>query len=453
MTNNAPLELGTESIGKLLKQYALPSIVAMTAASLYNIVDSIFIGHGVGPLALSGLAVSFPFSNLSAAFGAMVGVGGSAMVSMLLGQKNYKIAKKVLSNVLWLNIFIGFLFMTISLLFLDDILYFFGASSDSLPYARDYMKIILYGNIITHLYFGQNAVLRAAGHPTKALLTTLITVIINSILDPIFIFNLNMGVKGAAIATVISQFVSLLWQFKIFNSKKEILHYDIEEIHLDRNLINKIIGIGLSPFFMNAAGCLVTLLINQQLQKYSGDLAVGAYGIANRFAFLFFMIALGLNQGMQPIAGYNFGAGKMDRVMHVFKLTVKISTIIFMSCFIIGEIAPSWVASAFTSDNELISLAIPAIRIIVLFFPLLSFQVVCSQLFQSLGLVGKAVFLSLSRQLIFLIPALLLFPLILGLKGIWWSMPFSDFITSFTAYILFVRFKKQTSNGKITVKL
>lgn len=443
IVENAPLELGTESVGKLLKKYAMPSILAMTAASLYNIVDSIFIGHGVGPLALSGLTVTFPFSNLSAAFGAMVGVGCSTMISMLLGQKDYKSAKKILANSLWMNITIGILFMTISLLFLDKILIFFGASQQSLPYAREYMEILLYGNIVTHMYLGQNTILRAAGHPKKALYLTLVTVVLNAIMDPIFIFALGMGIRGAAIATVLAQVVSLVLQFMIFTDRKEVIHYEKNLLTVDLRLVRRSLAIGLSPFFMNSAMCLVTLILNQQFQKYGGDMAIGAYGIVNRYCFLFFMVAMGVNMGVQPIAGYNFGSGRMDRVMKVFYLAVKADTILLTTCFLFAEICPGLVAGIFTDDATLISLSKTGMRINAIVFPILAFQVVTTQLFQSLGLVKESVFLSLSRQLIFLVPAILIFPLFIGINGIWWSMPFSDGITVFTAYILFRKFKRK----------
>jgi len=440
---NAPLELGNEPVGRLLRKYAMPSILAMTAASLYNIVDSIFIGHGVGPLALSGLTVTFPFSNLSAAFGAMVGVGCSTMISMLLGQKDYHSAKKILGNALWLNTAIGLIFMTISLIFLDPILIFFGASAQSLPYARDYMQILLIGNIVTHMYLGQNTILRAAGHPKKALWLTLNTVVLNAVMDPIFIFTFGMGIRGAAVATVLAQVASLAIQFKLLNNRDEVIHYEKALMKLELPLIRKSLAIGLSPFFMNAAMCLVTLILNQQFQKYGGDMAVGAYGIVNRYSFLFFMVAMGVNMGVQPIAGYNFGAKRMDRVMQLFYLAVKVDTILLTTCFFFAEVCPTLIANIFTSDAELIALAKSGMRIHAIIFPILAFQVVTSQIFQSLGLVKEAVFLSLSRQLIFLVPAILIFPLFMGINGIWWSMPFSDSVTALTAWLLFRKFKKK----------
>ena len=301
-------ELGTQPIGKLLMQYAIPAIIAMTATSLYNMVDSIFIGQGVGPMAISGLAITFPFMNLGAAFGAMVGVGASTLISVKLGQRDYSMAQTVLGNVVTLNVIIGVVFSIVSLLFLDPILYFFGASPDTIGYARDFMQVILLGNIFTHMYLGLNAVLRAAGHPQKAMYATINTVIINIILAPIFIYVFKWGIRGAAIATVIAQIVSLVWQFKILTNQNELLHLKKGIYSLQNKIVKNIIAIGLSPFCMNVASCFIVIFINKGLKEYDGDLAIGAYGIVNRLVFICVMIVMGITQGMQPIAGYNYGA-------------------------------------------------------------------------------------------------------------------------------------------------
>ena len=296
----ATLELGTKPIGRLLMQYALPAIVAMVASSLYNMVDSIFIGQGVGPLAISGLAITFPFMNLSAAFGAAIGIGSCTFISVKLGQRDYSIANKVLGNCVLLNIIVGILFGGICLTSLDSILRFFGASDNTLPYAREYMEIILLGNAITHLYFGLNAVLRAASKPRQAMYTTIFTVILNAILDPLFIYTFGLGIRGAAYATILSQLVALCLQWKMFSNKDELLHFNYSLFRINTPIVKNIIGIGMSPFAMNSCACLVVIFINNSLMKYGGDLAVGAYGIANRIAFVFVMVTIGINQGMQP---------------------------------------------------------------------------------------------------------------------------------------------------------
>ena len=442
-------ELGTEPIGKLLMQYAVPAIIAMTASSLYNMVDSIFIGHGVGPMAISGLAITFPLMNLAAAFGSLVGVGASTLVSVKLGQKDYASAQNILGNVVSLNVIVGILFTIITLIFLDPILYFFGASEATIPYARDYMVIILLGNTITHLYLGLNSVLRSAGHPQKAMLATILTVIINTILDPLFIYGFGIGIKGAAIATILAQIISLIWLIKIFSNKNELLHFKRGIYRLHGNLLSNIIGIGMAPFLMNLASCFIVILINKGLKLYDGDLAIGAFGIVNRIVFLFVMIVMGLNQGMQPIAGYNFGAQQYHRVNHVMKLTVIAATIITTSGFIVGEFMPRLAVSAFTTDETLINLSANGLRIVVMFFPIIGFQMVTSNFFQSIGMARKAVILSLSRQVLILIPCLFILPLFFGSHGVWISMPISDITASVMAAIMlyrqFDKFRKHTA--------
>ena len=436
-------ELGTERIGKLLMQYAIPAIIAMTASSLYNMVDSIFIGHGVGPLAISGLAITFPLMNLAAAFGSLVGVGASTLISVKLGQKDYVTAQQILGNVVSLNLIIGILFTLVCLLFLDPILYFFGASDATLPYARDYMITILLGNVITHMYLGLNSVLRSAGHPQKAMAATILTVVINTLLDPLFIYTFHMGIQGAAIATVLAQVISLCWLIKIFCNKNELLHLKRGIYRLKTTLVENIIGIGLAPFFMNLASCFIVILINKGLKLYDGDLAIGAFGIVNRIVYLFVMIVMGLNQGMQPIAGYNFGAQHYHRVNQVMKYTVIAATIVTTSGFLVGELMPELAVSAFTTDAQLIQLSAKGLQVVVLFFPIIGFQMVTSNFFQSIGKAKISIFLSLTRQLLYLLPGLIILPRYMGLDGIWTCMPVSDFFAFVTAVIaLWIYVKK-----------
>ena len=429
-------ELGTETIGKLLRQYAIPTIIAMTASSLYNMVDSIFIGHGVGPMAISGLAITFPLMNLAAAFGSLVGVGASTLISVKLGQKDYATAQQILGNVVTLNLIIGIGFTIVTLLFLNPILYFFGASEATLPYARDYMVTILLGNVVTHMFLGLNAVLRSAGHPQQAMMATIFTVIINTILDPLFIYGFNMGIRGAAVATILAQVISLCWLIKLLNKKNEIIHFHKGIYRLRRILVENIIGIGLALFFMNLASCMIVILINKGLKEYDGDLAIGAFGIVNRIVFLFVMIVMGLNQGMQPIAGYNFGARQYHRVNQVLKLTVIIATLVTTSGFIAGELFPHLVVSAFTSDETLINMAARGLRIVVMTYPIIGFQMVTSNFFQSIGMAKKAIILSLSRQVLILIPCLIFLPMCWGVDGVWFSMPISDFLASLIAGVM-----------------
>lgn len=439
----SPQTLGTENVWHLLLQYAIPSVIAMTAMSLYNITDSIFIGHGVGALAISGLAISFPLMNLSAAFGTLVGVGASALMSLRLGQKDYNTANKILGNVLVLNLILGLSYTVLVLLFLDQILLFFGASSDTLPYARDFMTIITLGNVITHMYFGLNALMRATGNPKRSMYATILSVIINVILAPLFIFGFKWGIRGAAIATVIAQTSMLIWQFSYFRNVENFIHFQIGSFRLKRKIVTDSMSIGLAPFLMNTAGSIIIIVINQNLIKHGGDLAVGAYGIINRVAALFAMVVFGLNQGMQPIAGYNFGAKQFERVNTVLKLTILLASAVMMVGFLICEIFPHKVASAFTTEEALIDIVVPGLRIVMIFFPIIGFQMVASTFFQSIGMAGKAIFMSLTRQVLFLLPCLLILPSYFGVKGVWYSMPSADLLSSIIAtYLLISQYRK-----------
>lgn len=406
-------------------------------------VDSIFIGQGVGPMAISGLALTFPFMNLAVAFGAGVGVGASSCISVKLGQKDYKTAQQVLGNTVTLNLIIGIAFSIVSLLFLDPILYFFGASEQTLPYARDYMVIILLGNVFSHMYFGMNGVLRAAGKPRQAMYATIFTVVLNTILDPIFIYPMNLGIQGAAYATILSQVLALVWQMRIFSNKNELLHLSRGIYRLKKSIVENILAIGLSPFSMNVCACIVVIFINKGLLQYSGDLAVGAYGIANKFCFIFVMVNMGLNQGMQPIAGYNYGAMKFDRLMQVLKLAVIAGTCITTCGFLVAEFIPEPCARLFTTDPELIRLSVNGMRIMMAAFVLVGSQMVITNFFQSIGKAKISMFLSLSRQMIFLLPMLLLLPLFLGVDGIWWAMPISDTIAEIVAVVMMMAYMRK----------
>lgn len=443
----AALELGTKPVGKLLMQYAIPAIIAMTASSLYNMVDSIFIGQGVGPLAISGLAITFPLMNLSAAFGAAVGVGASTFISVKLGQKDYDTAKHILGNTMTLNLIMGLGVGLVCLLFLDPILRFFGASDQTIPYARDYMVIILLGNVITHMYFGLNSVLRAAGKPKHAMSATIFTVILNTLLDPLFIYTFGLGIKGAAYATVLAQSLALIWQLYIFSRPKELLHFKRGTFRPNSTIIRNIIAIGLSPFSMNVCACIVVILINNSMVHYGSDLAVGAYGIANKVAFIFVMINMGVNQGMQPIAGYNYGAMRYDRLMKVVKYSIIAATAIMTTGFTIAMTIPGPCARLFTTDPTLIDLSAKGIRYIMVAFPVVGYQMVVSNFFQSIGKAKISIVLSLSRQLLILLPLLLILPTMFGINGVWFSMPVSDTLSAImAAWIMIVhmrKFKKQ----------
>ncbi|KXA38245.1 MATE family efflux transporter [Prevotella corporis] len=439
----ATLELGTEPVGKLLARYALPAIIAMTAASLYNIIDRVFIGQVVGPLAISGLAITFPFMNLAAAFGAAVGVGASTTISVRLGQRDYDAAENILGNTITLNLIIGIGFGLFSLIFLDPILRFFGASDDTLPYAHDFMTIILAGNVISHMYFGMNAVLRAASKPKKAMAATLFTVVMNVVLDAVFILWWHWGIKGAALATMISQLLALCWQMSIFANQKELLHLKRGIYKLRAELVQNIISIGISPFLMNACACIIVIFMNNQLVRYGGDMAVGAYGIANSIAMVFVLFSMGLNQGMQPIAGYNYGSQQFDRLMSVVKLAIISATVMMTSGWLVAMFAPYYCARMFTTDPELIRQAIDAIQVMMLMFPIIGGQMVITNFFQCIGKVKISIFLSLSRQLLFLLPLLAVLPHFYNIKGVWASLPMSDLAAAIVAAAIMVAYMKK----------
>ncbi len=441
MGSSAPTELGTRPIGALIRQYAVPGIIAMTASSLYNMVDSIFIGHipDVGSLSMSGLAVTFPLMNISTAFGTLVGVGAATMISVLLGQKNYKSAEKVLCNDITLNVITGILFTIVSLEWMDPILRFFGASDVTLPYARDYMTIIALGNAVTHLYFGLNSIVRSSGNPKLAMGLTLFTVISNAILDPIFIYTLGLGIQGAAIATVLCQTMALGYTLWYFLDQKRFLHLprSLKIFRVDWRIASDSLSIGMGPFLMNLASCIVVLFINQQLVKWGGDLALGAYGIVNRITFLFVMVVMGFNQGMQPIAGYNFGARQYGRVREVYVKTAFWATIVTTAGFIVSEFLPDAAVSIFTNDPILEEKATRGLRMMNPVFPIVGFQMVTTNLFQCLGMVKKSIFLSLSRQLLFLLPCIYILPPILESEaGVWYSFPISDTVSAIITAIL-----------------
>lgn len=428
--------LGVEKIGKLLLQYSVPAIVATAAASIYNIIDRIFIGQGVGALAISGLAITFPLMNITAAFGAMVGVGASSMVSIRLGQNNKQSATQILGNALMLNVILGIAVSIITLIFLDPILFALGASDNTLSYAKEFMEIILLGNVFCQVYLGLNSIMRASGYPTKAMITSLVTVVINAILAPLFIFVFKWGIRGAALATVCAQIAGSLLVILHFTRRNSFLRFLPGCLKLKIEIIKDIISIGMSNFLMLIAGSAVISIINLSLSKYGGDYAVGAYGIINSIGNLGAMIVIGFNQGMQPIVGYNYGACNIARVIRAFRLTILFATCVTSCLFLLAEIFPSAIASAFTTDNKLIELTTIGMRLNLLMFSIVGFQMVTSNFFQSIGKAKISIFLSVSRQVLFLIPALLILPHFLGLNGVWLGSPTADITSSILTFIV-----------------
>ncbi|MBE6321377.1 MAG: MATE family efflux transporter [Bacteroidales bacterium] len=448
-------ELGTQPIRGLLLKYALPGIIAMTASSLYNMVDSIFIGHGVGAMALSGLTVAKPFMDICAAFGSLVGVGASSLVAIKLGEKDYRSANDVLANVILLNVLLGALVMAVGLYWLEPILYAFGASDVTVAYARDYMEIILWGNILTHIYYGLNSMLRSIGHPKVAMFSTIVAVVANIILDPIFIFVLDMGVRGAALATVISQVIAVIGQLVIFLNPKEVIYFHRGIWRLKRDITMRALGIGMAPFLMHLAACFVVIVLNNQLKRYGGDMAIATFGLTNRFMFFFSMIVMGLNQGMQPIVGYNYGAKLYPRMARALKLTAMCATCVMGVLWLFGLLWPEGFIRLFTHDEVLIAQSIVPARVMLCTMVMVGFPMVVGNFYTSIGMSSKAIFLSLTRQVLFLIPCILVLPWlfqrldITPIWGVWWSLPICDALASIMAAILVNRdirkFMSQTS--------
>ncbi len=441
-----PHTLGSERLPKLLMQYATPAIIAMTATSLYNMVDSIFIGQGCGKEAIAGLAVTFPFANLSAAFGAMVGVGASIMIAMKLGQKDTKSAELLLGNVVMLNTWIGGAFSIVCLLLLEPILRLFGASDATLPYAKEYMQVLLYGNIITHIYLGLNDVMRSSGYPKKAMAFTITAVCINALFNYVFIFLFDMGIAGAAWGTLCAQVTALMLLIRHYTNPDSFLRFQRGIMKVRWDFIKSILGIGMSPFLINVCACLVVSVINNSLLKYGGDIAVGANGIVNRIVFIFLMVVMGFNQGMQPIVAYNYGAKQFERVRKTLLLTIGCAVTVTTIGFLLCQLAPYPLVRMFTTDSDLADAAVHGMRLMVLALPVVGAQVVSVGFFQSVGIVKKSIFLSLSRQLIFLVPGLLFFPTIWGLDGVWMSMPVADSLATVVTLVLLIyqlkKFKK-----------
>ncbi len=446
ISKNSPMTLGQESIGKLLIQYSVPAIIASVATSLYNIIDSIFIGHGVGAMAISGLAITFPLMNLVIAFCMFIAAGGAAISSIYLGQKNYDRATDVLSNVVKLCLIHSIVFGGLSLIFLDEILYFFGATDGTIKYAREFMRIILYGTPISYLFIVLNNLMRATGYPTKAMLSALLSVMINIILAPVFIFVLDWGIAGAALATICGQLVSLVWHIFHFRAKSSFVHFDKSHNSFSWSIIKNVYSIGLSPFLMNVCACVVVIFINKALLETggeNGDIAVGAYGIVNRVGMLFVMIVFGITQGMQPILGYNYGANKWHRVKRTLYIGVVVGAFVTTMGLVVAEIFPRQISELFTTDAILIDFSTTGFRISFMFFAVIGAQVVIQNFFQSIGKPMISIFLSLTRQLIFLIPTLLIFPKLWGVEGVWTSLCISDLLAFIVAVITLVVIMKK----------
>ncbi len=444
--------MGEKPVGRLLLQYAIPAIVAMVAASVYNIIDGIFIGQGVGKEAIMGLALTGPVMSLTAAFGAMVGVGASTLMSVRLGQKDYDTARRILGNVVIMNVVMGLALGFVLLLFLTPILRFFGAGDATLPFAYDFMAVILLGNVVTHLYLGLNALLRSTNRPTKAMMATFGTVILNCVFAPVFIFVLDWGIRGAALATVLAQACMLMWQLYLFSDRNEMIRLSRATMKLNGRIVRESLHIGLPQFLINLCACTVAIIVTRSMTTYGGDVAVGAFGISNRLVLFVVMVVFGLNQGMQPIAGYNFGAQKYDRLLSLLRLTIVAATVITTLGFLVGTFLAEPCVAIFADDApDLIAESARGLRITVLFFPLIGMQIVSTAFFQSIGMAGKSIFLSLTRQLIFLLPCLIILPHFFAdkVEGVWWAMPISDCAAAILAAVMLTLEVRRFKRGMI----
>lgn len=434
MQTKKEIDFQTKKISKIVWEYALPGIIGTVVTALYNVIGRIFIGQGVGALAISGLAITFPVMNLTSSIGMLVGAGAAARISISLGKRDKLTSEKILGNSLLLTIILNAVFITLILIFLEPILRAFGASDLTLPYAYDYLKIVLLGNVFVSLTYNFNAMMRSSGYPKKAMITMLIGAVFSVILTPIFLYGFDLGIQGVAWATVVSMLIGMIFVMHHFLQRKSLIRLKWKYIKLNKKIIIAIISIGMSPFSMQVAASGVAVLMNTSLIRHGGDLAVGAYGIINTVLMLFLMIIMGLNQGTQPIIGYNYGAGNYKRVRETLMYAVKIATIITVAGALIGVIFPGVFAAAFTTDTELMSITERGIRIAVSAMPLVGFQIVSSSFFQSIGFAAKSLIQSLSRQLIFLVPGIILLPRLWGLDGLWIAMPVSDIL----AFILSV---------------
>lgn len=440
--------LAHEGIGKLLLQYALPAIVGTLVMSLYNIVDRIYIGQGVGPEAISGLALTFPVMTLSAACGMLIGAGGAARISIVLGEGERRTAEQILGNCLILVSIIATLYSIVNMVWMDPILIAYGGTEVTLPYAKDYLSVIIPFTLFNNLSFGFNNMMRASGYPRKAMYTMLISAVANVILDPIFIFGFDMGIRGAAIATVISMSITVVWVLLHFFNPEHTVSFTRQSFRLKKRIIIGIIGIGMSPFLINVTASMVNVFMNRTLLTHGGDLAIGAFGIINSFAMIVVMLIIGLCQGMQPIVGYNFGARQYARVESVYKKTVLVATLISFTGFLMGMFMPHLIVKCFTTDPQLTEIASHGLRLVLIAFPIVGFQIVTTNFFQSLGMAWKAIFLSLSRQVLFLLPMIWLLPRFFDLNGAWYASPVADTIAGIVAVFFlsyqWKRFKRNT---------
>lgn len=432
-------ELATAPIGRLLVKYSLPAVTGTVVSAIYNIIDSIVIGHAIpDPNVVAGIAVTFPVMTLATALGMLIGAGAATRVSIVLGQKDHRRAEIILGNSVQLSIIIGIIYASCFAIFIEPILMMFGASTATLPYAREFILWVLPGMVLINLTFSYNNVMRASGYPTKAMYTNMIGAILNAILAPLFLFGFNWGIRGAALATDISMMITCIWVMSHFFNRRNTLHFTRGTFRFDWSVIRSVLYIGMAPFLINVCGSLINAIVNNSLLRYGGDNAIAAVVVFNRFVTIFVFIVIGICQGMQPILGYNYGAGKHDRLFRTLRLAAVTAVIITTIGCIAAHIWPSQISGMFMTDDEQISEAVNCLRIATISFWMVGFQIIATNFFQSLGMAGKAVFLSLTRQIIFMVPLLFILPPIFGLNGVWSAFPISDVIATIVASVMLI---------------
>ena len=435
--NEITYKLGNQKIAPLLLSYAIPAVIGTMVNALYHIVNRIFIGQAVGALAISGLTLTFPILMFLQAFGMLVGAGSATRVSIFLGRKENEMAENVLGNAFTLTFILSALTIIPSMIFMEDMLILFGGSEQTMPYAKDYLYISIPGNLLAALSFGFNAVMRASGYPRKAMTLMVLGGVINVVLDWLFIFVFDWGIQGAAWATIIAMSVSSALVLSHFYGKDSIIRFKKKYYMPNKRIMLSIFTIGMSPFAMQLAGSLVNVIMNQSLKEHGGDLAIGANGIISSIGLLLVLLIMGITQGMQPIVGFNYGAGNKERVKETFRFVMIAATAITTIGCICSLLFPEWIVRAFTTDRELIDISANGLKISLSAFFIVGTQIVISQFFQSIGVAWKAMFLSLSRQCLFLIPAILFLPALFDLNGVWLAAPFSDIIAAITAWLFF----------------
>ena len=455
---NKSKELETENVGKLLIKFSIPAVIGMLVNALYSIVDRIFVGRGVGSLALSGVAITFPITNIIMGVGMLVGAGAAAVVSIKLGQKREKEAEKILGNASILTIVLSIIVTIIGLAFLDPILKLFGASAETLPYAKEFASIVLAGTVLQNIGFGLNPIIRSEGDPKTAMITMLIGALLNVIINPILIFGFHLGVRGSAFATIISQAVCSIWIFMYFTKGKSLLKLKKTNMKLEKKVVLEIVAIGVSPFAMQVAASFVTIVINKSLENYGGDLAIAAYSLIMSIAILILMPMFGVNQGAQPIIGYNYGAKNLSRVKKALKYSIIVNTVISAIGFIFVELFPVQIIKIFNStDTKLIDIGSNGLKIFLCMLIFVGAQTACVNYFQSVGKAKESMLLSLLRQVILLMPLAIILPHFFNLNGVWIAGATSDFVSSIITFIVIAleirrlkQLNKDKSDDKVT---